>query len=176
MGPSFIFTGGWTRVARFQVSREDENKVLADVQRETLNETTEAIRVNGNGALSVPGLSQLMNEKPFSEILFSCSKEWHQRKLRVVLFNKKQVERLVSETPSPHIVVYKNIDYRFHTDDTSNMSIQGSLSRGNNIYNHALYRGYREHVHIFLWDRIECDDFVTDNGFQRKGLWMYFVR
>ena len=118
----------------------------------------------------------------FKELRIFCTKPWHRRTLDIVLNLKDpDMAKLASGGGNINDDV-NNCDgrSRFLSDDSSLISNTscGQIITRNNIYDHAVYVGNKFHVIIDGKEegRIECDDFNTDGGFDRRGRWLYYVR
>ena len=113
----------------------------------------------------------------FTEIRIVCTKPWHGRRVDGVLTGQL-VDDLLNRSSYGAI---PSGDYHYLTGDTSWLFNTASTEIRHKVelatpYYFPIYLHDKSHVSIQNADRIECDDILTDAGFQKIGTWQYYIR
>ena len=115
----------------------------------------------------------------FTEMRIVCTKPWHGRRVDVVLTGQI-VDDLLDQQSNLQRALLPG-EYRPLPRDTSllfNTSPNEILRKKSSahLYYFPIFVFAKAHVSIRYANRIECDDYHSDTGFQTAGNWQFYIR
>ncbi|XP_066934326.1 uncharacterized protein [Clytia hemisphaerica] len=179
---------GWMMIGHTKVkSTEDQPDVADSIVSNIQKGSGYQDRMNNmNAVYSFYDLMQFHTFNELTEIRFSCTKEWHGRKVNMAVKNEQFLRKVIGTGGSgipcfcprsengntPSMIRFLEGDTSlYNTNDCTKYSTSDTV-----VWGFCVFRTNFVHVNIYSVQRMECDDWSSDNGFTPQGEWWYYAR